>query len=323
MTILAQSYSYGASPLVPTSFSQHLHIYLFGGGQIQQSLSPEINSILFKHALASWTYNLCETTDPERSLEVLHQANCIGASVTMPNKIKFMSLVDDITEEGRAIGAINTIFTRLDPSGKPRRIGTNTDCIGIRETIMISGAGDADITQGQPALVIGAGGASRSAIYALWRWLKPSEIYIVNRLRSEVTDLVSDLEQSMPGIKLRHVETVAEARSIPTPRVIIGTVPSEQPKEPGEVLAWEICDVFLSCRRGKDEPGVVLDMCYHPIRTKLLEVAERQYGWKILFGTEVLVHIVVAQNALWVEKLPSVDAVQEALMAAQLQSTAS
>lgn len=315
MSILSQSYSYGTSPLVPASYSQHLHIYLFGG-QIKHSLSPKICSILFKRAGAKWTYDLCETTDPDRFLEVLHQTDCIGASVTMPNKVKFMALVDDITEEARAIGAINTIFTRLEPLGKRRKIGTNTDCVGIRETLLAGIDGIDQITTGQPALVIGAGGAARSAIYALWTWMKPSEIYLVNRLKSEVRDLVSDLEKSMPGIQLRHIETVDEARRIQTPRVIIGTVPSEQPKDPGEVLSWDISHAFLTCR---GSVGAVLDMCYHPVRTRLLQVAE-QHGWKIMYGTEVLVNVAAAQNALWLEKLPAVSAVQEALVAMQANS---
>lgn len=316
MSILAKSYAYGTSPLAPGLFSQHLHIYLFGGPIIQHSLSPKINSILFKHAGASWKYDLCETTDPKCFLEVLNQADCIGASVTMPNKVKFMAVVDDVTEEARAIGAVNTIFNRLDANGKRRKIGTNTDCVGIRETLQSRHASIDEITMGQPALVVGAGGAARSAIYALWTWLKPSEIYLVNRLNSEVHDLISDLEKSMPGIKLRHVETVEEAQSIETPRVIIGTVPSEQPKGPGEILAWDICHAFLS-RNGT--VGAVLDMCYHPVRTRLLEVAE-QYGWKIMFGTEVLVQVVAAQNALWVEKVPNADAVQQAVLAVQANS---
>jgi len=316
MSILAQSYDYGTSPLSPVVYAQHLHIYLFGGPIIQHSLSPKINGMLFKHANASWAYDLCETTDPKRFSEVLNQADCIGASVTMPNKVKFMTLVDEVTEEARAIGAINTVFNRLDAQGKRRKIGTNTDCVGIRETLRSRCASINEITMGQPALVVGAGGAARSAIYALWTWLKPSEIYLVNRLKSEVQDLTSDLAKSMPGIKLRHVETIEEARSIKTPRAIIGTVPSEQPKDPGEILAWDICHTFLSRSGNK---GAVLDMCYHPIRTRLLEVAE-QYGWKIMYGTEVLVQVVAAQNALWVEKVPSADVVQQAVLSVQSTS---
>ena len=313
MGILSRSYSYGTSSLTSTSFSQHLHIHLFGGQQIQQSLSPLINSIFFKHAGASWTYDLCETTDPDQFLEIIHKSDCIGASITMPNKIKFMPLVDEISEEARAIGAINTVFTRLDSSGKRIHVGTNTDCIGILQTLKTSNPDIAQATRGQPALVVGAGGASRSAIYALWTWLQPSEIYLVNRLKAEVDDLISEMQKSIPEIKLRHIETVAEVRSILTPHVIIGTVPSEQPRDPGEVLAWDITHAFLSSRPSE---GALLDMCYHPLRTRLLDVAE-QNGWRILFGNEVLVHIVAAQSALWLEKAPSVDAVQEALTAIQ------
>ncbi|KEF63555.1 uncharacterized protein A1O9_01533 [Exophiala aquamarina CBS 119918] len=235
----------------------------------------------------------------------------------MPNKVKFMALVDDITGEARTIGAINTVFSRLDAHGKRRKIGTNTDCVGICETLRSRYASTDEITTttGRPGLVVGAE-APLVVQSTLWTWLKPSEIYVVNRLKAEVQGLLSDFEKSMPGIKLRHVETLEQARSIPTPRVITGTVPSAHPKGPGEVLAWDICHAF---RNRSGTIGTVLDMCYPPVRTRLLKVAER-YGWKIMVGTEVLVQVAAAQNALWVEKVPPAAAVEEAVMALQART---
>ena len=49
----------------------------------------------------------------------------------MPHKIRFIPLVDELTPEGAAISAINTVFIRRDQAGKNRYIGTNTDGIGV------------------------------------------------------------------------------------------------------------------------------------------------------------------------------------------------
>ncbi|KIW29275.1 uncharacterized protein PV07_05100 [Cladophialophora immunda] len=286
MSILDQSYAYGRSPLTPDSKSKRLCTYLFGG-RISHSHSPAINSRLFAAAGVPWTYELCETTDPQRFEDVLHQSDCIGASVTMPNKVAFMAALDDLTEEARAIGAVNTVFIRLDEQGRRRYIGTNTDCVGIRETLLHNSRAISDSASDRPALVIGAGGAARSALFALWTWFQPREIYLTNRLKSEAADLVEGIQKSIPGIKVRHVDSVAEAQRLPAPEIVIGTVPDDEPREAGEVLSWQICKALLRRRDGDGDKGAVLDMCYQPARTRLLRLAEER-GWAIMLGTEVL-----------------------------------
>lgn len=317
MDVRDESYTYGKSPLTPSSTSQPLYTYLFGG-RISRSLSPLINSILYGSAGASWTYDLCETTSSQCFLNMLNQPNCIGASVTMPNKVTFMTLLDDLTEEARCIGAVNTVFMRLDQHGRRRYIGTNTDCVGIRDTLLKNSPSIAENARNEPALVVGAGGAARSAIYALWKWFHPSEIYLVNRLKSEIDDLLSSIKKTIPGIRLRHITTVDDTRAAPTPRVIVGTVPDNIPTGIGEILAWQICESFLHHGDGN---GAVLDMCYHPPRTRLLNLAETN-GWTVMLGTGVLVRVAAAQQTLWLERNPRPEGVSEALLSMQRASAA-
>ncbi|RVX75788.1 hypothetical protein B0A52_00144 [Exophiala mesophila] len=301
---------YGKSTLQPSSKSECMSVYLFGG-HISKSLSPLINMILFKSAGLPWTYGLCETTDPKRFQEVVGRLDCIGASVTMPNKVAFMPLLDDLTEEARCIGAVNTVFIRLDQEGRRRYIGTNTDCIGIRDTIMNNLPTLAQEKRSRPALVIGAGGAARSAIYALWRWFGPSEIYLVNRLKSEIDDLVAGIQSTIPGIRLRHIVSLEDQVAASTPQIIVGTVPDGVPSDDGEITSWRICEAFI---RGGSSKGAVLDMCYHPARTRLLALAEAN-GWSTMLGTEVLVRVNVAQQRLWTEQDPDPKDLSELFLA--------
>lgn len=98
-----------------------------------------------------------------------------------------MTECDDVTDEARAIGAINTIFIRKNTqSNKPLYIGINMDAIGFKEAFVKNFPDILSHSCGNPAIIIGGGGASRSAIYALWTWFGASEIYLVNRLDSEV-----------------------------------------------------------------------------------------------------------------------------------------
>lgn len=59
-----------------------------------------------------------------------------GSAVTMPNKLTIMPQLDELTEEARDVGAVNTIFLRDREAEVEKRVfvGTNTDVVGIRES---------------------------------------------------------------------------------------------------------------------------------------------------------------------------------------------
>ncbi|KAH8885259.1 NAD(P)-binding protein [Thozetella sp. PMI_491] len=282
------------------------HSYTYGG-QITHSLSPTAQSILFKSISASWTYELRITTNVEEFRQTIHSPDCIGASITMPNKLEFMAAMDEITEEAQAIGAINTCFVRLDPGGNRRYIGDNTDCLGLRDVLLAKAPGLPAQTQGKPVLVIGGGGAARSAIYSLWKWFSPSEIYIVNRLKSEVKSITSDMSPMIPGIRLRHIESVDDAEGLPAPRLAIGTIPDIPPVSPDEIVSWNICETLF--RHG--DGAIFLDMCYSPPRTTLVKLAQKN-AWKVISGAEVILGVAICQQRLWLEEESDPTGVQEA-----------
>lgn len=123
MDILHDSYQYGASPLTPDSLQQPLQISLFGK-PISKSLSPLLQSILFNFISARWQFSLTETTNLFDLGQECEEKNFTGASITMPNKVTFKAIMDDLTPEALAIGAINTSFVRIDRhDGRRRSIG--------------------------------------------------------------------------------------------------------------------------------------------------------------------------------------------------------
>ena len=73
----------------------------------------------------------------------------------MPHKVAIIKHLDELTEEGAAVGAVNTIFVEEDASGKRLFKGTNTDCIGVRDAFRYSV--DPEKYHNRPALVIGGG----------------------------------------------------------------------------------------------------------------------------------------------------------------------
>jgi quinate dehydrogenase len=284
------------------------HTYLFGY-PITHSLAPLLHSSLFSGVQVPWTYTLVESKDKIDFLPKLHSPECIGSAVTMPHKITFLSEIDSVTEEAKLIGAINTVFKRRDGNGKTRYIGTNTDCIGIREAFLQNFPDALNYSSGRPALIVGGGGTCRSSIYTLWKWMGVSKIYIVNRIPEEVADIMASFE-ACPEFTgtLVHVETIEQAKALESPALVVGTVPDFAPKEPSEILAREIARTFLE----KDSKGLVLEMCYHPRpKTAFFELAEDN-GWKVMPGTEAMIYQGVAQQSLWLELPISVFKVKDA-----------
>lgn len=97
--------------------------------------------------------------------------NIRGFSVSMPNKIKIMSYLDELTPEAQFIGAVNTV---VNENGK--LIGYNTDGIGYMRSLKEEGVEVVD----KKMTLLGAGGASQSiAIQAALDGI--SEIAIFNR----------------------------------------------------------------------------------------------------------------------------------------------
>jgi quinate dehydrogenase len=172
------------------------HGYLFGH-PIAHSMSPLLHQTVYDNLGLNWSQIPLDSTDMSMFLNLIKHPQfygahtfrliipkadtnwIVGASVTMPHKVAILKHLDGLTPEGRDVGAVNTLFLREDPAtGKRLFMGTNTDVIGIRESFLRNAAPES--FQNRPALVIGGGGAARSAVYALKTWLNVGTIYLVS-----------------------------------------------------------------------------------------------------------------------------------------------
>lgn len=136
-----------------------------------------------------------------------------------------------------------------------------------------------------------------------------NEIYIVNRVRSEVDGIIASFAK-LPSFhaSLRFVEDISLAGAMPAPFFVVGTVPDCAPRTRGEIMA-SLCMWELMRRDGKK--GVALEMCYHPrIRALFLDFAE-DAGWTVIPGTQALLWQGIV---LWMEseEVASTAAIAEA-----------
>jgi shikimate dehydrogenase len=146
------------------------------GWPIAHSLSPALHAYWLRDLGLSGAYVplAVRREDFARVLDSLRRAGFAGVNVTVPHKEAAFALADDADETARSAGAANLLL--FGPDG--RMTARNTDVDGL----VMSAREELDATRihGQPAVVLGAGGAARAAVLALDR-LGTSEIRLVAR----------------------------------------------------------------------------------------------------------------------------------------------
>ncbi|KAL0468158.1 shikimate/quinate 5-dehydrogenase [Neurospora intermedia] len=280
------------------------HGYLFGQ-KLAASMSPLLHSIVYSHLSLNWAQLRLDSPSIPLFLQLAQHPDFYGASVTMPHKVAIIPHLDHLTPECRDVGACNTLFLKTDPAtGRRLYCGANTDVIGVRESFVQNVSDPARVYESRPALVIGGGGAARSAVYALHKWLGATDIYLVNRDKSEVDAVIAECTERGYGDRLVHVASVEQAEGLEGPGAIVACIPDFPPKTEKEILARRIVETFLM----KEEKGAMLEMCYNPSPyTELGALAEHE-GWQVILGTEALIWQGIEQDKYWTgrtnEELP-------------------
>ncbi len=119
------------------------------GKTLAHSYSPQIHALL-----ADYEYKLYEM--PEEDVGTfLKTADYTALNVTIPYKKTVMPFLDEISDEARRIGSVNTI-TRTENGGLR---GDNTDYYGFSYMLDSAGIG----VKGKKVIVVGNGGASMTA----------------------------------------------------------------------------------------------------------------------------------------------------------------
>ena len=258
--------------------------YIFGT-PIAHSMSPTLHNTAFEVLGLPHTYSLFETpTVDDEIRRVIRAEDFGGASVTIPFKLDVIPLLDGLSDAAKAIGAVNTIVPR-DGS----LYGENTDYLGIVAAVRGRASGAVEA-----ALVIGAGGTARAAVYALMT-LGVREVYVFNRTRAKAEAIAAAFDgQEQGATRVRAIEALGAWPSTP-PRVIVSTVPGDATTTTQSTSALHLPTTLFTA-----PTGVVVDMAYKPAETPLLRLAaETAPGWARVRGVEVLLEQGYVQFETW------------------------
>lgn len=262
--------------------------YLFGT-PIAHSMSPTLHNTGFEILGLPHHYELLETKEVAEEIKIAIGDSAFGgASVTIPYKLDVIPLLDKLSPAAEAIGAVNTIIPRTTGSGR-MLVGDNTDWLGIKACIT-------EQLSSKPihaALVIGAGGTARAAIYALSA-LNVGDIYLYNRTTSKAYELA----HAFPHAPVHVLEQLGQwPNGAVPPCVIVSTVPASatttEEETSGILLPSKLFDY-------RDGPAVVIDMAYKPAETPLLRLAKTAGdNWATVPGLEVLLEQGYVQFEMW------------------------
>lgn len=260
--------------------------YLFGK-PIMTSRSPALHNALFEQNGLPHTYSLFETDNVADIKDLIRAHDFGGASVTIPLKLDVMPLLDEVSEAARIIGAVNTIIPAPQPGSDAKKlVGENTDWKGMAFALRSAGLFRRSRTAPGAGMVVGSGGTTRAAIYALHD-LGYAPIYVVARSAERVQELLASFPADYDIRTLATPEEVAAAPEAALPGVIISSIPADKPIDQG------VREVLVAALRHAAPEGtsgaarVLLEMAYTPRHTPLMQLAEDS-GWKTIPGLEVL-----------------------------------
>ena len=151
---------------------------LIGGeGVASHSLSPKMwNHVLKKKGIeAVYLPFEVERENLKKAIEGARALNILAANVTVPHKVEAISLLDDISDNARAAGAVNTIINL-----SAKLIGENTDVLAAKALV-------GKLARNKKILILGAGGAARAVLAALGN---AKEIVIANRSLEHAEKLI-------------------------------------------------------------------------------------------------------------------------------------
>jgi shikimate dehydrogenase len=190
-----------------------------------------------------------------------------GLNITYPCKQQIIPLLDELSDDARALGAVNTVLLK-----DGRRIGHNTDWSGFARAFR-RGLPDVSLER---VVQLGAGGAGAAVAHAaLTIGARALTLFDVDASRARL--LADELQQRFPAASVRAGESLPDA--IAQASGLIHATPTGMAKLPGLPLPAELLHRDLW----------VADIVYFPIRTALLQAAEA-VGCRTLSGGGMAVY---------------------------------
>ncbi len=275
------------------------------GSPISHSRSPELHASFGKDygfVNDNFFYERIEATENELSamIKKLISEGYDGFNCTMPLKTEIARLADYLGEEARILSSANTVVIR---DGK--LYADTTDGIGVCRAVCRgysqSGRGG-ESARGKQVLLIGAGGAARSAALSLKR--AGASLTVCNRTLESAVALSHMISGGCDCIPLSDEDALRSAAMRADILINCSSLGMNGKDD------FANFDFLLGMKKG----GIVIDAVYNPLETTLLRRAA-EMGLQSVSGLWMLVYQGAAAFEKWTGILPDETACERAFEA--------
>lgn len=264
------------------------------GYPIEHSLSPLMHNAAFKALRLDYVYVAVKVApeDLAAALKAIRAMNLIGVNITIPHKETVIPLLDELSPEAKAIGAVNTI---VNCGG--RLVGDNTDGRGFIKSLTEENRVK---LPGKKVLLLGAGGAGRSiGVSLLKNNIKTLYLHDVATPRS--ASLAVDLRSITTRNKVMQIDQAGLQRAVKEADILINATP----------VGMKTSDPCVVDPRWLHQKLFIYDIIYN-CETALLKAA-KQRKIKCAHGLGMLLNQGALSFELWTGKKAPLAVMKEAL----------
>jgi shikimate dehydrogenase len=239
------------------------------GWPVMHSLSPLMHNAWMEQEGLKGTYVplAIKPGTLEPALRALHPLGFAGCNLTIPHKLDAMTIVDEVDDVARKIGAMSCVVVREDGT----LFGTNNDWLGFVGN-MKQFFPDFRADTG-PVTVIGAGGGGRAVVYAMLNQ-GAQEIRLVNRNPAEPSLIAAEFGGPITPVRWEERHDALDGAVI-----VVNATSQGMKGEPALDIQLDKLPVS----------SLAVDIIYTPLETPFLNAA-RMRGNPTLNGLGMLLH---------------------------------
>lgn len=258
------------------------------GYPVEHSFSPQMHNFISELTENNYIYSAwCVHPDNlGAAIDGIRALGIAGVNVTAPHKIEVMKYLDEISEDAKILGSVNTVVNR---AGK--LCGYNTDSDGFCAAVLNSGT---EIS-GKNILVFGAGGVVRPTLIRLIKE-NPASITVLNRTKEKAQSLAERIKADT------GFEILTDFGEKKYDIAINTTSAGMEPQL--DALPIDAID-GIDDLSFIDSSVTVVDMIYNPSETLFLKKSKKR-GAKTLNGLGMLIYQgIIAYELFTGTKLPN------------------
>ncbi len=261
------------------------------GTPIAHSAAPAMHESAARAAGFELHYHLIEVAGAGRAdlvaiLDGVRRMGFSGINVTYPYKEAVVPLLDALSPEARAMGAVNTVVARDGVL-----TGHNTDATGFATAYRALRRADGDA----PVAIIGTGGVGKAIGFAL-AGCGVTHLRLFDSDRAKAQALADQIGERAQVTICNSVEAAVSGAAGLVNGTPVGMLPNRDSPVPADLIR---------------KSQWVADAVYHPLWTPLLKAAQKA-GATVMTGRELSINQAVDAFALFTGVQPPDGAIADA-----------